>query len=111
MMDIPDNFIRSAIEASMTGIIAIGGGIGSVFLWFARSFNNRISKIERESDEHKEKLAEFQMDAERRYAKEDATQASLNRIHQRLDQLPSDVCDLMAKSLIIPQRKGDHHGL
>jgi hypothetical protein len=87
--------------------IASLGGIGvlitTVIGWFLRSHNERIKKIESDNKERLQKmeddnkanaaaaalvatnLATFQLEAEKRFAKEETMQASLARIHDRLD--------------------------
>jgi hypothetical protein len=117
-------------------LAAIGGSSGVLSLvggWFLRSHNERIKKIEADNKERLQKiedenkvnavavqsvatnLAAYQLDSEKRFAKEESVQQSLARLHERIDstatkddlkELKSDVGGLRDDIKILIGRAG-----
>lgn len=75
--------------------LAIGGGgtlFSAIFGYFLKSHNRRLEKMEYNAESNVKEylsiradIADYKLDAERRFAKEETLQSSLARIHGRLD--------------------------
>lgn len=76
------------------GAITIGLGIGG---WFVRSHNKRLEKIEDHANNVADDLASYKLDSEKRFAKEETTQFSLGRIHDRMDDIADDIKEILSK--------------
>lgn len=99
--------------------VAAVGGIGSLLSiiggWFLKAHDKRIEGIEKNSVQIMREgialalsLSEYKTDSEKRFAKEETMQASLSRIHDRLDltataadvyELRHDIKTLLARSV------------
>jgi hypothetical protein len=101
-------------------IEALGGSgllvtfVMGIIGWCVRSHDKRLEKIESDNAATAAAarlvatdLSEFELDAEKRFAKEETTQASLARIHDRIDllatkddvkELRDDIKKLMGKT-------------
>jgi len=77
--------------------IAALGGVGTlrslVGGWLLNSHDKRLEKIETENEANAAaarsvatNLAAYQLDSEKRFAKEESVQASLARLHERIDE-------------------------
>lgn len=75
--------------------IAIGGGgtlLSAIGGWILKAHNRRLEKMEQSAESNAKEslniradLADYKLDSEKRFAKEDTLQSSLARIHDRLD--------------------------
>lgn len=54
-----------------------------------------VAELKRDSAECKVSLANFKAEVAKEYAKEVTLQASLARIHERIDRLPKEIIDLL----------------
>jgi archaellum component FlaC len=102
-----DGVLRPLIEVGGAVVMGVTG-------WFVKGHNARITKIETdaatttanlnaEDMRHRADLSAFQLDAERRFAKEEAVNNSLGRVHDRMDDIGKDIKTILTKL-------GDSHG-
>ena len=84
--------------------------------YFIKSHNNRFEALENRHSKRMdnvevvalkaaEDINEFKLDAEKRFAKEETMQASLSRIHDRMDDIGSDI-----KQILTRVGQGQNHG-
>lgn len=69
------------------------GAIG----YFVKRHDSRMSKLEEETDSNRTDLLEYKLDAEKYFAKDTTVQASLSRVHDRLDEIGDDIKTLIAQ--------------
>ncbi|MGE0190250.1 MAG: hypothetical protein AB7Q04_13315 [Steroidobacteraceae bacterium] len=70
-------------ESTVLGLI--GTAVMGVVGWFVKGHHERIKGIEDTNVKQRDDLSRFELDAEKRFETKDSVQASLSRIHDRLD--------------------------
>lgn len=91
-MSIPieETMIRSAFE--VIGAIAV-----AVLGYFIKGHDDKLKKIEDDGEKNVTELYNFRLEAEKRFAKEETLQASLSRIHDRIDDMGKDIKTLIGR--------------
>lgn len=86
------------IEYGFKGLITIVCMLGA-FLW--KTVVDDMKALQKQQDESYQRLfgdlAAHKLDAEKRFAKEETMQASLGRIHDRIDEIGSDIKVLIGR--------------
>jgi len=101
----------------LTPVVALGGSGGLLSLlggYFLKTHNERIKKIEDGNANIATNLSSYQLDSEKRFAKQDDVKAmdaelkaSIERLHSRLDQTATarDMQDLTKRINAFLERK------
>lgn len=96
-MSVEDVVLKSGIEI-----------VGAVFMgltgWVFKGHNDRINKVETEQEavqkdiaEHKVDAERYKLEAEQRFAKDVMVQATLSRLHERIDEISVDTKAILRK--------------
>lgn len=83
--------ILSPFIDGLFAVCITGGG------WLVNGHRKRMEKLENDHDATQQDLADYKLDSEKRFAKEESMQFSLGRLHDRMDVISDDIKQILGK--------------
>lgn len=78
-------------------ISTILAGAGTLMLTVTGYFNHRINKVNDKADDNVKELDKHKLHVSETYAKEMTMQQSLGRLHDRIDDVATDIKTILSK--------------
>ena len=85
-----DTLLQIIFSAFVTACMSVIG-------FFTKRVCDDVKELKKDGKECAVALANFKADVARDYAREVNVQASLNRIHERIDRLPKEIVDVIER--------------